>query len=206
MALTTPRPAVATGALLTCGLLAGCASQGAAPVIRTDPARLVLSLGQLPYPGFQLETATPGTGRRSNPAVAGGSPAALRTLERQGRITGYTRDFDRPVLVSAAVGPVIIQSVATQYRTAAEAAAALGRAAAGLVAAGDTQLSAGRVGQAALAFTGQRTAAGVTYGEYIVEWREHNILNGIVIEGNALGLDVGYALTLARVQDRNERA
>jgi len=192
------------GAVLTCGLLAGCAPQPAPTVIRTDPARLVLTLSELPYPGFQVAAATPDSGRRSNRAEAGGSPAVLHRLEQEGRTTGYSATYTRAVQIASAVGPVVIQSVATAYRTDGDATAALGRDAAGLAGAGDTRLSAGRVGQAAVAFTSQRSAAQVTYAQYVVEWRELNVVNAVVVEGNALTLDLGYALTLARLQQRGE--
>ncbi len=205
MVLRPTRTAVG-GAVLTCGLLTACATHPAVPApIRTDPERLVLTLDELPYPGFQVETATPDTGRRSNRAVAAGSATLLAALRREGRVTGYVADFVRPVAPAQAVGPVLIQSAATTFRTAAAAAADLRRASAALTQAGDTALSAGHLGQAAIAFTVQRAAAQVTYAQYVVEWRDLNVVNAVSIEGDALSLDLGYAITLARLQQRLER-
>ncbi|HUY96218.1 MAG TPA: hypothetical protein VMW47_01085 [Verrucomicrobiae bacterium] len=197
---------MAGGAILTCGLLAACGPRSVPlPTVRTHPAQLVLTLAELPYPGFQAEPATPGAGPRSNRTVAGGSREQLATLRRQGRVTGFVADFSRPVSVAQAVGPVVIQSGATVYRTGADARAALDRAAAALTAVGDTQVSTGRLGQAAVAFSSQRTAVQVTYEQYAVEWRQANVLNSVVVEGNAQTLDLGYALSLARLQQRQQR-
>lgn len=182
-------------------LLGGCAGAPASP-IRRPVTDLVLTVGSLPFPGFVVERGSPSAGYYSNQRLAGHDTALLRALESAGRITGFEADFDRAASPQQAVGPVVIESSAATYRTAAGAATGLGLVAKQARADGGTQISTGKLGDGGIGFSLQKQFAGTSYEAFIVAWRQNNVVGGIQIEGNAATLDISYALTLADLQQR----
>ncbi len=104
-----------------------------------------------------------------------------------------------------AVGPLAIASAATVFRTVSGARAGFRQAVQAATRSGATALSTGPLGDQAAAFTTQRQAQGLTFAQFVVRWRQSNVVNAIVIEGNAFGLDLGYAMRLARLQEGHER-
>ncbi len=182
-------------------LLAGCAG-GQGALINKSPKQLVLSVGQIPYPGFVVESGSASAGVYSNRRAAGGSAAVLRKLEAAGRITGYQADFDRSLSPQQAVGPVVIESSAATYRSDAGAAAGLRVVAEQARSAGGVQISTGKLGDQAVGFTLQKQFDGTSYEAFVVAWRQQNVVAGIQIEGNAATLDVNYAVDLAQLQQR----
>ncbi|MGH7759181.1 MAG: hypothetical protein ACREN7_07705, partial [Candidatus Dormibacteria bacterium] len=62
-----------------------------------------------------------------------------------------------------------------------------------------------RLGQEVRAFTAIRSLDQTSYESFVVEWRQDNVDNEIRIAGNAATLDLNYALTLARLQQRTEQ-
>ncbi len=186
-------------------LLAGCGPAG--PIIHEPPRELVLTVGEIPYPGFVVEHGSPSAGVYSDRRAAAGDRAVLRRLEAAGRISGYEADFTRSISPQQAVGPVVIESSAATYTTAAGAATGLEVVAQQARAAGGVQISTGQLGDQAVGFVLQKQFAGTSYEAFVVAWRQDNVVGGIQIEGNAATLDVNYAVTLARLQQRQiERA
>jgi|GEM_PF-3396826 len=181
--------------------LCGCGSQPA-QIIHKPVRDLVLTVGQIPYPGFQVEPGSPSAGPYSNKRAAASSAAVARELARAGRITGYEADFERTASPQEAVGPVVIESSAASFRSDAGAAQGLRVVAQQARTAGGTQISTGRLGDGAVGFILQKQFNGTSYEAFVVAWRQANVVAGIQIEGNAATLDVGYAITLAERQQR----
>lgn len=182
----------------TGALLAGCGPAG--PLIHKPPKDLVLTVGELPYPGFVVEQGSPSAGVYSDRRAAAGNRDLLRKLESAGRITGYEADFTRSISPQQAVGPVVIESSAATYRSAAGAATGLQVVVQQARGAGGVQISTGSLGNQAVGFTLQKQFNGTTYEAFVVAWRQKNVVAGIQIEGNAATLDVTYAITLAQLQ------
>ncbi|MHB1525857.1 MAG: hypothetical protein ACYCZN_06220 [Candidatus Dormibacteria bacterium] len=182
-------------------LLGGC---GTAPpqLVKVPLNDLVLTVAELPYPGFVVEHGSPSAGYYSNQRAAGKSTALLRKLEEAGREGGYEADFNRSASPQQAVGPVVIESSATRYRTTAGAAQGLNLVAQQAVAAGGTAISTGKLGDQAVGFMLVRQFSGTSYEAYVVAWRQANIVGGIQVEGNAATLDIQYAISLATIQQR----
>ncbi len=181
-------------------LLAACGAEG--QLIHSSPRDLVLTVGEIPYPGFVVEQGSPSAGVYNDRRAAAGNRAVLRELEAAGRISGYEADFVRSASPQQAVGPVVIESSAVTYRSAAGARTGLEVVAHQARDSGGVQISTGRLGDGAVGFTLQKQFDGTSYEAFVVAWRQDNVVAGIQIEGNAATLDVGYALTLARLQQR----
>lgn len=182
-------------------MLGGCAGSQSTP-IKTPVTELVLTVGSLPFPGFVVERSSPSAGYYSNKRLAGKDLSLLRELDSAGRLTGFEVDFDRAASPQQAVGPVVIESSASTYRTAKGAATGLRLLAQQARAEGGVQISTGRLGDGGVGFTLQKQFAGTSYEAFILAWRQNNVVGGIQIEGNAATLDISYALTLADLQQR----
>ncbi len=192
--------------MLIAGLAAALSSCGGAASISGAPKGFVLTLSQLPYPGFVAEAGASATGVVSNRRMADGSSAALTRLEREGRETGYTATFDRQVSPQEVVGPVVIQSTVSRFSSGGGARQELSYLGRALDAEGWEQVSTGSLGQAAAAFTQVKALDDTEYQSFVVNWVEDNLLNQVRIAGNAATLDLSYALAVARVQQRHEAA
>jgi hypothetical protein len=164
----------------------------------------VLTLSQLPYPGFVVEKGSSNTGVISNKQAAGGAASILRRYEDQGRQNGYIATFDRQVSPQEVVGPVVIESSAVTYKTAAGAASGFELEKKALASESWQQVSTGNLGEQVVAFTETKEVDQTEYQSFVLDWRQANVMNEIRIAGNAATLDITYALTLARVQQRME--
>lgn len=182
-------------------MLGGC---GTAParLIKAPLKDLVLTVAQIPYPGFVVEQGSSSAGYYSNQRTAGKDAALLRELQRAGREEGYEVDFNRSPSPQQAVGPVVIESSAAIYHSASGAAQGLRLVGEQALAAGETAVSTGRLGDQALAFMEVRQFEGTSYEAYVVTWREANVVAAIQVEGNAATLDIQYAIALATIQQR----
>lgn len=185
-------------------MLVGCgASQ---PLLHNSPRSLVLTLSQLPYPGFVVEKGATNTGVISNKKAAAGERSVLRKYVRQGRRSAYVATFVREVSPQEVVGPVVIESSVVIYDSAAGASSGFSLERQQLDASGWTRVSTGSLGAEAAAFTESKALDQTQYQSFVVEWRQANAVNQIRIAGNAATLDINYALTVARVQERGEAA
>ncbi|NNM96878.1 MAG: hypothetical protein HKL89_04655 [Candidatus Dormibacteraeota bacterium] len=182
-------------------LLGGC---GTAPahLIKAPLKDLVLTLSEIPYPGFVVEHGSSSAGYYSNQRTAGKNGGLLRKLQSAGREEGYEADFNRSQSPQQAVGPVVIESSASIYRSATGAGQGLRLVGAQALAAGGTAVSTGKVGDQALGFMEVRQFEGTSYEAYIVAWRQANVVAAIQVEGNAATLDIQYAISLATIQQR----
>lgn len=188
---------------VACGLsllALGCAPSPAGQHVSGPVQRLVLTLTQIPYPGFEVEAGSPHAGYYSNHRVAGTDTALLKGLDRAGRQSGYERDFSRAVSPAQAVGPVVIESSASLYSTSNGAGKGLALMGAQVHAQGATPISTGQLGEQALGYAALKQLNGTSYASYTVLWRQANVVAAIQIEGNSATLDIQYALTLARAQ------
>lgn len=149
-----------------------------------------------------LEHGSPSAGYYSDQRAAGGNRALLGKLRAAGREQGYEADFTRSPSPQQAVGPVVIESSATLYRSAGGAAQGLRLVGQQALAAGGTAISTGKLGDQALGFMLVKQFEGTSYEAYIVAWRQANLVAAIQVEGNAATLDIQYALTLAAIQQR----
>ncbi len=185
-------------------LLAGCSSGAGA--IHAKPEQLVLRLQQIPYPGFETFGSASGTGEVSNQRAANGNRTLLNQLRAEGRIAGYAIAYQRLASPQAAIGPILIESSAATYRSGAGATAGFRLQERRNLTAGWRLVSAGHLGEQAVAFQQLRQSQQTSYEALIVEWREINVVNSVEVEGSAATLDLNYALTLARIQQRGEAA
>jgi len=185
-------------------MLVGCG--GAPSNLHGSPRSLVLSLSQLPYPGFVAEKGRANNGVISNKAAAGGDRSVLRQYQNEQRESAYVATFIREVSPQEVVGPVVIGSSAVKYESAAGASGGFTLAKQQLDATGWTQVSTGSLGAEAVAFTESKALDQIQYQSFVIEWRQANVVNQVRIAGNAATLDLNYALTLARVQERREMA
>jgi hypothetical protein len=183
-------------------MLVGCGNAPA--LIKSSPQVLVLRLSQLPYPGFVVETGSGTNGFISNKTAAGGDRALLRRYGEEGRQSAYLATFQREVSPQAAVGPVVIESSAVRYGSAAGAASGFAEEKSQLAQSGWVQVSTGSLGAQSVGFTETKALDQTEYQSFVVDWRQANLLNQIRIAGNAATMDLTYALTLARVQQRAE--
>lgn len=183
-------------------MLVGCGNSPA--MIRVSPRALVLSLSQLPYPGFVIEKGSSNTGVISNKQAASGSASVLRRYQAQGRQSGYIATFDREVSPQEVVGPVVIESSAVTYKTASGAESGFELEKKALASESWEEVSTGKLGEQAEAFTETKEVDQTEYQSFVLDWRHANVVNEIRIAGNAATLDLTYALTLARVQQRSE--
>lgn len=190
--------AVACGISL---LALGCASIPAPQHVSGPAQRLVLTLTEIPYPGFEVEAGSSHAGYYSNRRVAGKDSALLQGLDRAGRQSGYERDFSRAVSPVQVVGPVVIESSASLYSTSKGAGKGLALLGGQLHAQGATPISTGQLGEQALGYAALKQLNGTSYASYTVLWRQANVVAAIQIEGNAATLDIQYALTLAKTQE-----
>ena len=202
--LSLPAAALALAGCWAVGAVAGC---GAAPAVVHGPVQeLPLTVQEIPFPGFQVEANSPSAGFYSNRRLAGRDPAILAALRRAGREGGYERDFSRAVSPVQVVGPVVIESSASLFRTAQgarEGLALLGREVAGQ---GGTPISTGRVGQDTLGYVIQKQLNGVAYDSFVVLWRQDNAVAVVLVAGNAATMDVQYAVQLAQIAQLRLRA
>jgi hypothetical protein len=182
--------------------LAGCGSSAA--LIRSSPKTLVLHLSQLPYPGFVVETGKGTNGFISNKTAAAGDRALLRRYASEDRQTAYLATFDREVSPQEVIGPVVIESSAIRYGSASGAAGGFVEARSQLAQDGWTEISTGSLGAESFGFTETKALDQTEYQSFVVDWRQDNVVNQIRIAGNAATMDLTYALTLARVQQRSE--
>ncbi len=194
-------------ALLGClaaGAVAGCA---AAPAMIRGPVEdLPLTVQEIPFPGFEVEANSPSAGFYSNSRLAAGDAATLAALRRAGRVDGYERDFSRAASPVQAVGPVVIESSTSLFRTASGAAQGLSLLGRGLVRAGGTPISTGQVGQEVLGYVIQKQLNGVAYDSFVVLWRQANAVAVVLAAGNAATMDVQYAVQLAQIAERRLRS
>ncbi|MGH7641324.1 MAG: hypothetical protein ACREOL_10550 [Candidatus Dormibacteria bacterium] len=120
-------------------------------------------------------------------------------------MAGFVATFVREVSPQQVVGPVVIASSATTYASARGASSGLQDRGSELQDQGWQSVSTGRLGQEVRAFTAIRSLDQTSYESFVVEWRQDNVDNEIRIAGNAATLDLNYALTLARLQQRTEQ-
>jgi len=184
--------------------LAGCGNSSAP--ITASPRTLVLTLLQLPYAGFTIENGSKSTGFISNKTAAGGQGAALRRFEAEDRKSAYLATFIREVSPQEVVGPVVIASSAVLYGSISGASSGFTAASKQLGQTGWQHVSTGPLGDQAAGFTESRMANQVDYQSFVIDWRQSNVVNQVRIAGNAATLDIGYALTLARIQQRSAAA
>jgi len=182
--------------------LVGCGSTPA--LIKSAPKALVLRLSQLPYPGFVAETGSGNTGVISNKTAAGGNHALLRTYAREGRQSEYQATFQRAVSPQEVIGPVVIESSAVRYGSEPGAQKGLAEAKTQLTNSGWSEISTGALGAQSFGFTETKALDQTEYQSFVVDWRQANVVNQIRVAGNAATMDLTYALTLARVQQRAE--
>jgi hypothetical protein len=175
-------------------------------MIRGPVEDLPLTVQEIPFPGFEVEANSPSAGFYSNSRLAAGDVATLAALRRAGRLGGYERDFSRAVSPVQAVGPVVIESSASLFRTGSGAAQGLALLGAELVRAGGTPISTGQVGQAVLGYVIQKQLDGVAYDSFVVLWRQDNAVGVILAAGNAATMDVQYAVQLAQLAERRLRS
>lgn len=175
-------------------------------MIHSSPRSLVLTLSQLPYPGFIAENGAKNTGVISNKTAAGGETSLLHKFQSEDRQSSYVASFDREVSPQEVIGPVLIESSAVTYGSPSGATSGFTLQKHQLIATDWTQVSVGTLGQQAAAFTETKAVDSTEYQSFIVEWRQENVVDQIRIAGNAATLDISYALTLARVQQRHEVA
>ncbi|MGH7643746.1 MAG: hypothetical protein ACRENX_12195 [Candidatus Dormibacteria bacterium] len=102
------------------------------------------------------------------------------------------------------IGPVVVASSATTYSSITGAVSGFSLTTRQLGKAGWDQVSTGSLGAEAVAFTETKALDQTEYQSFVLEWRQANVVNQIRIAGNAATLDLAYALTLARVQQRAE--
>lgn len=183
-------------------MLVGCGNSPA--LLSAPPKALVLNLSQLPYPGFIVESGTGKNGVISNKSAAAGDSRLRRTYEAEGRKSAYLATFVREVSPQAVVGPVVIESSAVSYASLSGAASGFALAKRQLGQGGWQQASTGRLGQEAVGFTQTKALGQTEYQSFVVDWRQANVVNQIRIAGNAATMDLNYALSLARVQQRAE--
>lgn len=190
--------------VVACGvslLVLGCSPGPSSQQVSGPAQRLVLSLAQIPYPGFEVESGSTHAGVYSNQRLAGKDKTLLRELERAGRRSGYERDFSRAVSPVQAVGPVVIESSASLFSTSSGAGKGLTLLGGQLHAEGATPISTGKLGDVALGYVALKQLNGTSYASYTVAWRQANVVAAIQIEGNSATLDIQYALNLAKVQE-----
>lgn len=128
----------------------------------------------------------------------------LRKYQAQGRKSAYIATFEREVSPQEVVGPVVIESSAVTYQTTAGAAGGFAQEKSQLGTSGWEAVSTGTLGDQAVAFTETKAVDQTEYQSFVLEWRQANVVNEIRIAGNAATLDLAYALTLGRVQQRAE--
>jgi hypothetical protein len=150
------------------------------------------------------EKGSKNNGVISNKKAAGGEASVLRQYQAQGRQTSYIATFDREVSPQEVIGPVVIESYAVTYQSASGAASGFAQARKVLGSTGWEQVSTGTLGEQATAFSETKEVDQTEYQSFVLDWRQANVLNEIRIAGNAATLDLTYALTLARVQQRGE--
>ncbi|HVB53246.1 MAG TPA: hypothetical protein VNF24_03515 [Candidatus Acidoferrales bacterium] len=151
-----------------------------------------------------IEKGSKNTGVISNKKAAGGEASVLHQYQAEGRQTAYMTTFDREVSPQEVVGPVVIASSAVTYMSAAGATSGFALAKKQLGQTGWEQVSTGSLGAQAAAFTETKALDQSEYQSFVLAWRQANVVNEIRIAGNAATLDLNYALTLARVQQRTE--
>jgi hypothetical protein len=182
--------------------LVGCGTSS--ELIQSSPKVLVLHLSQLPYPGFVAETGKGTNGFISNKTAAAGDRVLLRRYASEGRQTAYLATFEREVSPQEVIGPVVIESSAVRYGSASGAAGGFTEARSQLAQAGWTEVSTGSLGAQSFGFSETKALDQTEYQSFVVDWRQANVVNQIRIAGNAATMDLTYALTLARVQQRAE--
>jgi hypothetical protein len=175
-------------------------------VVHAPVKDLVLTVAEIPYPGFVVEKGAASSGYYTDSRVAGKDKTMLQGLRKAGRQQGYEAAFDRAASPVEAVGPVVIESSASTYLTSTGAAEGLRLVDKQTVAGGASEISTGSVGAKTFGFNSSKQLDGTTYEAFVVSWREANVVAGVEIEGNAATLDIQYAITLARVQERKLRA
>ncbi|HVB14340.1 MAG TPA: hypothetical protein VNH38_06260 [Candidatus Dormibacteraeota bacterium] len=150
------------------------------------------------------EKGSNATGVISNKKAAAGTAAVLRLYKSEGRQSAYIATFVREVSPQVVVGPVVIESSVVSYASATGAASGYAREKKSMKQSGWKQVSTGRLGEEAAAFTETKALDQTEYQSFVIDWRQANVVNQIRIAGNAATLDLAYALTLARVQQRPE--
>jgi hypothetical protein len=198
------------GALVAVGcsasaVLGGC-SVISGSLVKAPVKDLVLTVAEIPYPGFVVEHGSATAGYYSDARVAGKDKTLLAELRKAGRESGYEADFDRDASPVAAIGPIVIESSATTFSSTAGAASGLNLIDQQTVAGGASAISTGTIGQQTFGFTSTKPLDGTTYEAFVIAWREDNVVAGIEIEGNAATLDVQYATTLAKLQEHRLKA
>ncbi|MGA7172792.1 MAG: hypothetical protein WB020_04330, partial [Candidatus Dormiibacterota bacterium] len=151
-----------------------------------------------------IEKGSSNTGVISNKQAASGSASVLRRYQAQGRQSGYIATFDREVSPQEVVGPVVIESSAVTYKTASGAESGFELEKKALASESWEEVSTGKLGEQAEAFTETKEVDQTEYQSFVLDWRHANVVNEIRIAGNAATLDLTYALTLARVQQRSK--
>ncbi len=151
-----------------------------------------------------VEKGSKNTGVISNREAAAGSGSVLHQYKAQGRQSGYLATFLREVSPQEVIGPVVVASSATTYSSITGAVSGFSLTTRQLGKAGWDQVSTGSLGAEAVAFTETKALDQTEYQSFVLEWRQANVVNQIRIAGNAATLDLAYALTLARVQQRAE--
>ncbi|MFZ0168511.1 MAG: hypothetical protein WAL64_03690 [Candidatus Dormiibacterota bacterium] len=150
------------------------------------------------------ETGSGTTGVISNKTAAAGNHALLRTYAREGRQSAYQATFQREVSPQEVIGPVVIESSAVRYGSEAGASDGFAEAKRQLTKSGWSQISTGSLGAQSFGFTETKALDQTEYQSFVVDWRQANVVNQIRVAGNAATMDLTYALTLARVQQRAE--
>ncbi len=182
-----------------CGSREPAATTSSRQAAGPDPKALVLGLHDLPA-GF-VRVSDSGTVDNAR-AAAGGPPGQVGRLVGWGRLTGYQAHLARYRPGGPDQGPLDIHSVASVYRDAKGAAAALAYTSRHLVPRGLSPIAlAVRMGARAHEYVGQIPFRGVPGLLYVLIWREGRVFAGITVTG-AVG-DVSAA-DVAAVAERQE--
>jgi hypothetical protein len=173
---------------------------GAAPPGSPNPARMVLTLRDMPT-GFKAGK------HRYYPtaasAAAGSKTTTAADYKAWGYATGYEADFSREVSLSdLATGAIEVDSTASIYRSSAGAHASMvnskricQRPPFHLVSVG------GRLGDEAHLCSLAVTSQGHEAQAYVVVWRRGRFKGRIVAAGLQGGISVSQAVSLARLQN-----
>jgi hypothetical protein len=184
--------------LIACTIALGLSTTSA--LASTDPARLVLRLGDLPA-GFHASRA----GVVDNAAAAKAGPVSHATYERWGRLSGYDAYFDREAALSDFLkGAISVESSSNVYRSPVGAHQSFNSTRAACSKPPITRLSTGgaRLGQESVLCAFTRKSNGYTFQVFAIEWRRGPVKAGLIAAGIKGGISPTEALALAEKQDQ----
>jgi hypothetical protein len=189
------RHGAATAALVAL-TVTGCAGAAASPTLGAQPTHYLVTLDQLPAPGFTVTEPTHG---ETVAALAGGDPALAAALRSAGLTASARARFSRTADVAIANGPIdIVETVAAFAGTggAHQAFAAWAHQLDGV--AGAVPMSAGGLGDEAHAVSVQRSDTGVQLVQITVLARVANDLDLVVVSGRYGGTRLDDALPIVQ--------